>query len=191
MLLLGYNLHYFGHLLGLPEPGPKLTSLGLEYTLGLGFDRNQGLFVQMPFAVLGLVGLWLIRKKLPVAVVATVIGAGAIWVLNGTYVSNPYGGVSFNGRFMWTLIPVMIVWVAVVLARWQEAGRLFWTPAIVIALAWLYQAKPIIAGEHLYYNTGAPWDPASWPNWWQGFSSVLPQFDQHAVERSAHPATPC
>jgi len=177
VLLLAYNAFYFGHLLGLPEPAPRLTSTGVEYTLGLVFDRNQGLFVQVPFAVLGLVGLWLARKRFPAAVLATVASVGAILILNGTYIANPYGGLSFAGRFMWTVIPVMIAWIAIVLARWQRAGRLLWAPVVVVCLAWLYQAKPILQGNHTYYNMPSPWDPASWPGWWPGLSSILPQFD--------------
>ncbi len=132
---------------------------------------------QLPFAVVGLVGLWLARKKFPAAVLATVASVGAILILNGTYISNPYGGLSLAGRFMWTLMPVMIFWIAMVLARWQEAGRLLWAPVIVVGLAWFYQAKPILQGDHSYYNMPPPWDPAAWPSWWQGLSNILPQYD--------------
>ena len=177
VVLLAYNLLYFRHLLGLPEPSPRLTGTGVEYTLGLLFDRDQGMFVQVPFAVIGLVGMWLARKRLPAAVLATVVSAGAILILNGTYIANPYGGLSFAGRFMWTLLPITTVWIAVVLARWQKAGRLMWAPIVVVCLAWIYQARPILQGDHTYYNMPAPWDPASWPGWWPGFSTVLPQFD--------------
>jgi hypothetical protein len=176
-LLLAYNVFYFGHALGLPEPFPRLSNTGVEYTLGLLFDRNQGMFVQVPFAIVGVLGLWLARKKFPIAVLATVGSVGIILILNGTYIANPYGGLSFAGRFMWTLMPIMIVWSAFVLARWQEAGRLLWAPVIVVCAAWLYQAEPILAGDHTYYNVPPPWDPASWPGWWPGFSSILPQFD--------------
>jgi hypothetical protein len=179
-LLLIYNVYYFGHLLGLPEPGPRFSENGLEYTLGLLFDRHQGLFVQMPFAVIGLVGLWLARKRLPIAVLATVASVGAILVLNGAYIANPYGGTSFAGRFMWTAMPVLIAWTAIVLARWQGAARLLRGPAAVVVGAWIYQTIPILAGDHSYYNVFAqapPWDPASWPGWWPGFNRVLPQFD--------------
>jgi hypothetical protein len=179
-LLLTYNVLYFGHLLGLPEPGPGLNQKGVEYTLGLLFDRHQGLFVQMPFAVIGLIGLWLVRRRLPVAVVATVLSVFAILVLNGAYVANPYGGTSLAGRFMWTAMPSLIAWTAIVLARFQDAGRLLRGPAIVVVGAWVYQAIPILAGDHSYYNLftqAPPWNPASWPGWWPGFNRVLPQFD--------------
>ncbi len=179
-LLLLYNHYYYGHLGGLPEPFPRPSVNGLEFTLGLLFDRHQGMFVQVPFALIGLIGLWVARKRLPAAVIATVVSAGAILLLNGTYTSNPYGGLSLAGRFMWTLLPVLLLWTAIVIGRWQRAGRLLVTPVLVVVGAWIYQAVPILAGSHVYYNAytpTAPWDPATWPGWWTGFNRILPQFD--------------
>ena len=180
LLLLLYNHYYFGHLGGLPEPSPRPSVNGLEFTLGLLFDRHQGMFVQVPFALIGLIGLWVARKRLPAAVIATVVSAGAVLLLNGTYTSNPYGGLSLAGRFMWTLLPVMLLWTAIVIGRWQRAGRLLWTPVLLVAAVWVYQAVPLLTGNHVYYNaysTTAPWDPSTWPGWWKGFDRILPQFD--------------
>jgi hypothetical protein len=148
--------------------------------LGLLFDRDQGLFVQLPFIVIGLLGLWIVHKKLPVAVVATVLSVGGILVLNGTYTSNPYGGLSLAGRFMWTAMPVLIAWSGIAFERWQQVGRLFWGPIVVVVGAWLYQAIAILDGAHTYYNAFTqtpPWDPATWPGWWPGVNRILPQFD--------------
>jgi hypothetical protein len=83
-LLLAYNLRYFGHLTGLPEPAPNFGHNGVEYTLGLLFDRDQGLFVQVPVAVVGFLGLWMARKRLPISVIATVVSVGSVLLLNGT-----------------------------------------------------------------------------------------------------------
>jgi hypothetical protein len=180
VLLLLYNQYYYGHLGGLPEPFPRASVNGLEFTLGLLFDRHQGMFVQAPFALIGLIGLWVARKRLPIAVIATVVGAGAVLLLNGTYTSNPYGGGSLAGRFMWTLLPVLLLWTAIVIGRWQRAGRVLWTPVLVVAAAWIYQAVPLLTGNHVYYNAytpTAPWDPSTWPGWWKGFNRILPQFD--------------
>ncbi len=179
-VLIAYNLRYFGHVLGLPEPFPRWSSSGIEYSLGMLFDKDQGIFIQMPFAILGLVGLGMALKRLPVSVLASVLGVGSILVLNGTYTSNPYGGLSLAGRFMWTLAPVLLAWAAVVLAGWQRAGRLYWAPFVVAGAAWIYQAAPILAGDHTYYNVYSPtppWNPASWPGWWPGLDHLLPQFD--------------
>ena len=69
-LLLLYNHYYYGHLGGLPEPSPRMSVNGLEFTLGLLFDRHQGMFVQVPFTLIGLIGLWVARRRLPAAVIA-------------------------------------------------------------------------------------------------------------------------
>jgi hypothetical protein len=181
LVLLWYNEHYFGHLLGLPEAAPKFTRNGVEYTLGLLFDRDQGLFVQIPFALIGLIGLWLSRRKLPVAVVASVVSLGVILVLNGTYIVNPYGGFSLAGRFMLTLIPAMLMWTAVVIAQWEDARRLLWVPIGVVIVAWIYMAVPILRGQHVYYNvfsfTTPPTSLSAWPGWWPGLDRVLSQFE--------------
>ena len=179
-LLLAYNQRYFGHLLGLPEQAPSLGRSGIEYTLGLLFDRDQGLFVQVPIAILGLLGLWMGRKKLPISVIATVLSVGSILVLNGSYTANPYGGFSLAGRFMWTGLPVLVGWTGILFARWQEAGRVLRLPMMVVLALWAYQGVAILDGVHTYYNAFSPlpsWDPASWPGWWPGFNRLLPQFN--------------
>ena len=178
--LASYNLWGFGRLLGFPEPSPRFSGRGAEYTLGLLFDSHQGLFVQAPLAVLGVLGLWMARRSGPVAVSATVLGVAAVLVLNGTYVANPYGGLSLAGRFMWTAMPVLLAWSGVVVARWQDAGRSLWVPMAAVAGLWGYQAAAILDGSHVFYSAYRPqplWDPAAWPGWWQGTERLLPQFD--------------
>jgi hypothetical protein len=178
--LLAYNLRYFGHLLGLPEPAAGFNRVGLEYTLGLLFDRDQGLFVQVPIIVVGLVGLWMARKRLPISVIVTILSVGSILVLNGTYTSTPYGGYSLAGRFMWTAIPVLVAWIGVVLAGYEKARRPMRWPILAVGALWVYQGTAILVGSHSYYNAYSkipPWDPASWPGWWPGINRVLPQFD--------------
>ena len=180
LVLLAYNEHYFGGIRGLPEPSVQLTSKGIEYMLGLTFGRDQGLFVQVPFAALGLVGMWMGRRRLPAAALATIASLAAILVLNGTYTINPYGGGSLAGRFMWTLIPAAVAWSAVVVARWERAGRLLWAPALLIVGFWLYEAVPLVADAHNYFNIFTElhvWDPLDVTGWWPGLDRVLPTFD--------------
>ncbi len=174
-LYLLYNQHYYGHLLGLPEPFPKVTAAGVQYTLGLLFDRYQGLFVQVPYSLLGLAGLIAYGRRMPVAVLTTILSFMAILGLNGTYISNPYGGYSLAGRFMWTLIPISLPWLALVLARFEERRKSLKLPLIVAALVWLYQAEPIFKGQHGYYNALLA-DYKRWPSWWEGLAHFLPQF---------------
>ena len=177
-VLLIYNARYFGHLGGLPEPSPNLGKDGIEYTLGLLIDRDQGLFIQVPVAILGLVGLWTARRRVPFSVVASVGSVLAILILNGTYSGNPYGGRSLAGRFMWSLIPIFAIWIGSCIERWQEAGRSLKIPAGVIAILWIVQAIPIVDGSHLYYNPfqTPPLPAAAWSGWWHGVDRFLPMF---------------
>ena len=48
LLLVIFNLWFFGHALGVHEPPVHISGSGTEYTLGLLFGRDQGLFVQVP-----------------------------------------------------------------------------------------------------------------------------------------------
>ena len=50
LLFITFNLWFYGHALGLPEPPIHISGTGIEYILGLTFGRDQGLFVQVPFA---------------------------------------------------------------------------------------------------------------------------------------------
>lgn len=180
-LFLFYNQRYYGHWLGLPEPFPRASRNGVEYSLGLLFDRDQGLFVQVPYCLLGLGGLVAFgRRRMPAATVATVLSLLLILGLNGTYVSNPYGGLSLAGRFMWTLIPISLPWLGLLLARFQELQKPLGVPLVIVVLAWIYQAEPIFTGHHHYYN-GIIIAYRPWPAWWPGTIRVLPQFGRNRL----------
>jgi hypothetical protein len=181
-LLVLYNERYFGTLLGLREPPEHLTSTGTQYSIGLLLGRDHGLFVQVPFAVLGVLGLCLVLTRLPAAVVATVAALGSVLLLNGNYIVDPYGGGSFEGRFMWALVPTMVAWSTVVLRRWERSGRRLRLSAAVIAGIWVYLAVPFLVGAHNYINVLSKfvvWDPVAVPGWWSGLDRFVPQFDLH------------
>jgi hypothetical protein len=76
LLLLVYDLYYFGHVLGEPQPRPTPSWAALTHGLGLIFDRHQGLVIQVPAVVVGVLGLWAARKIVPWAVAATVGAVG-------------------------------------------------------------------------------------------------------------------
>lgn len=170
-----YNTHYYGHLLGLPEPPFKVTRSGIQHTLGLLWDRDQGLFVQVPFCLVGLAGLvaygW---RRLTAAVAVTFVYFAAILVLNGTY-PNFYGGYSLAGRFMWTLMALSLPWVGLILGIAVEVRKPLGVVLIVVLAAWVYEAEPIFAGLREYYNPlAATYHP--WPTWWRGLDHLLPRF---------------
>lgn len=181
-LLLLYNHHYYGHWLGLPEPFPTISRRGVQYAAGLLFDRNQGLFAQVPYCLAGLAALAspAMTRRAPVAAAAAALSFAAILALNGTYLLSPYGGLSPSGRFMWSLIPLSLPWAALLLARAADLGRKLWAVLALVLAAWAYQAEPILAGRHHFYNPMAfPQSP--WPGWWPGLGGLLARFgrDHH------------
>ncbi|HET6964267.1 MAG TPA: hypothetical protein VFH58_05805 [Acidimicrobiales bacterium] len=178
LLLLVFNLYEYGHAVGLPQPFPTLNGAGATEILGLLFDRHQGLFVQLPTAVIALVGMWLARRVAPVGLVASVIGAASLIYLNGTFIHAPYGGLTFAGRFQWSSLVPILVWCPFAVAAVQRVGKRAWGLAAAALALWVLQALPLIAGHHLYYNQqllpGTPWDPATYPGWWGPLNRILP-----------------
>lgn len=174
--MLAYNRVFYGHWLGIPEPTPRLSREAQQLTLGLLFDRDQGLFVQVPWAGAGLVGLvvWGIRR-MPATVVATLGAFVGVLALNGTYTSNPYGGGSLAGRFMWTLVPLCLPWLGLVLSRAGAEGRSMWPAAVLAGAAIVWQGAPIVQDDHPWFNPLAV-AYRTWPSWWAGLAHLLPQF---------------
>jgi len=177
LLLLAYNLYDYGHPLGLPQPFPSLNKAGITDILGLLFDRHQGMFVQVPTVTVGLVGLWLARRRTPVAMTATLASAASLIYLNGTFIGAPYGGTSFAGRFEWSSLVPLLVWCPPLIAALGSKARI-WGLGAVAALLWVLESVPILRGDHIYYNqlvAGPPWDPSTYPGWWGGFDRLLPE----------------
>ena len=176
--LVLYNQYYFGHPEGLPAQG---TALGVASAWRMGallVDRHQGLLVQVPTALLGIVGLWWSRRRMPVSVVGVALTLVGVLVVNGSYASAPFGGLSFAGRFQWTLAPVLLAWSAVVVRRLEAFPRRMVALGAAIIALWCVQWFPIVRGEHQYFSAGVPpvrpWDPALYPGWWDGIDRLLP-----------------
>lgn len=180
-LLAAYNEYYFAHLMGLPQPSPQLSHAGIVDTIGLVLDRHQGAFIQVPTIVIGLVGLWFARSRIPVAVIATVATLATVLVLNGTYVADPFGGTVLAGRFQWTTLPILLVWMPFALVRIDRYARRMAALAVVIAVAWIAQWTPVLRATHTYVNSAvppfSPWDPQLYPGWWPALSKYLPVFN--------------
>lgn len=177
VVLLAFNQREYGHLLGLPQPFPSLNSAGVTEILGLLFDRHQGLFVQMPLAVLGLLGMWWAGRRGAVTAVATLAAAASLLYLNGTFIHAPYGGVSFAGRFQWSSLVPLLVWCPFAVAAVGRSAVRLRVLGAAAAILWLLQAVPILAGQHAYYNqlaVGSPWDPVAYPGWWGRLDRLLP-----------------
>jgi hypothetical protein len=178
-VLLGvYNLLYFGHLSGYPEPPLAWNHAAVDRMMALLFDRDQGLFVQLPAAWLGVIGLFAAVRRAPAVSAAAVAGIAAVLVLNGAYGSNPFGGDTLAGRFEWTAMPVTVAFGAFALERWQAQHRALLRGAAVLFVCWCYQARSLVAHAHtdLYFTQLTGWDPATYPGWWSAVDRLLPDY---------------
>ena len=178
--LLAYNEFYFAHPLGLPQAAPELGTPAGWRIAALLIDRDQGLFVQVPTALLGVVGLWFARRRNAVSVLAVVAAIGTLLVINGTYAASPLGGTSFAGRFQWTIAPILLVWSAAFIGRLQRFPRRLLAVGTAVAGLWAVQLVPIVTGDHVYVNQWyppfRPWDPSLYSGWWPLLDRVLPTF---------------
>jgi hypothetical protein len=180
-LLALYDQYYFANLVGLPQPNPTFTLTTASRTLALLFDSHQGLVVQTPTVIIGVVGLWMARKSVPWAAGAAAVASIAMLVINGTYTSAvPFGGTALAGRFEWTVAPMVLAWAPFCLAALQTRTKRLLTLAAVVAVLWLAQGIPILRGDHVYVNSMfapfAPWDPGLYPGWWPVVGRFLPVF---------------
>ena len=181
-LLLGYNLFFFGHPEGLPQPHPTLTGTSVTRVLALVFDRDQGLLVQVPTVLLGVLGLWAARRMVPWAVGATVAGSVLMILVNGTFTSDvPFGGAALAGRFEWTVAPMLLAWAPFLLvAIERHRARILGVACRHRSRCGWRKPSPSFEGTHQYVNAMiapfAPWDPTLYPGWWPGLGGALPTF---------------
>ncbi|HUB08658.1 MAG TPA: hypothetical protein VMB50_16750, partial [Myxococcales bacterium] len=105
----GFNVWAFGSLRGPYGSGALAWNPGkwAPILAGLHFDQAQGLFVQQPLWLLGLLGLvvWIRRDPVRAAWV------GALYlslILPNAMHENMYGGWSFAGRFFWSAVPLWV-----------------------------------------------------------------------------------
>jgi hypothetical protein len=181
VLLAVYNQFFFSHLIGLPQPSPTFTLTTASRTLALVFDTHQGLFVQVPTVVIGLVGLWVGRRLIPWTAVASLAATASMIVINGTFTSTvPFGGTDLAGRFEWTVLPMLLAWVPLCLVVLERHRRRLMAMGAIITALWLFQGVPILRGDHVFVNSMiapfAPWDPTLYPGWWPFIDRWLPTF---------------
>jgi hypothetical protein len=188
--LVALNLYSIGHLLGLPQPISLVSVNTWTRAVGLLFDRRQGLFTQLPIAVLGVAGLWTMRRRLPVAVVTSVVVLVATIYGNATQEIS-FGGGSLAGRFQWPTLPLLLGFAGLFLLElWRVRRRA--TEAVVVGIGALFalQLVPIVRNEHVLYNQ-IGWDPITYTGWWGGLdpSPVLGYIGGVTLHDLVPPAT--
>ena len=109
----------------------------LEIFLGLHFDQAQGLFLQQPLLLPGLVGLgYMLRRRHPLTVPWLLL-YGSLIAPNAMEV-NSYGGGGPSGRFAWAAMWLWIVPLGIWLRDARATVEPYVRPIVLLALA--YQA---------------------------------------------------
>ena len=175
---LAYNQYFFGRIGGLPQPGQSIGTATGWNSIALLVDRHQGLVIQVPTVVLGVVGLAIAVRRIPVAAIGCTCAMAVLLVVNASYTAAPFGGTSFAGRFEWTIAPMLLAWGGMCIARMQVRGHRLVVVGIAIAILWILQAIPILERHHGYVNEAVapfrPWDPMLYPGWWGVLDRYLP-----------------
>jgi hypothetical protein len=116
-LVMWYGLTAWGNPLGPVTKGSApFTVDGLSRVFGLIFDQNQGILWQNPLQLLGLFGIGLFYRREPKLFWLWGWLFGVPLVLNALHV-NPYGGISYSGRFHWSST-VMLYAVTITMLAW-------------------------------------------------------------------------
>lgn len=104
-----YNRYAFGQITGPYQTGALVANrTSLMVLLGLHYDQNQGLLLQNPLALLGVVGIgWMTIKHRVESALVLLVFASLI-VFNAMHPAW-YGAYSFSGRFAWSAAAVFVV----------------------------------------------------------------------------------
>ena len=177
-LLAVYNTYVFGNLSGSGDNGVTFDLATWTRAAALLIDRRQGIVTQLPAVLVGVAGLWLFRRRTPIAVVTTVVCAPIVIIVNATLV-NSFGGFSFVGRLQWEIAPLLLAFAGLTLLQLARARRRAFAviTAVLVALT-VIEWIPVLANSHLYYNVGE-WDPSAYTGWWgflDPFSPILGDF---------------
>lgn len=177
-LLVYYGYSCSGSILG---PKGFVESLSNRFEklaaifLGLHLDQRQGLFLQQPLMLLGLVGLSRFVSTNWRLAFLTVVVYMSILVPNAMH-PNAFGGYSFVGRYWWAAAALWVLPLScaanLLLIRYGRAGRIVLGLICMLSLAWQAAlASTYLLDPALMYNRART---VGFPVWLQpGFFSVL------------------
>lgn len=177
-LLAAYNSYVFGTLGGSGNNSVTFDLATWTRAVALLIDRRQGIVTQLPAVLVGVAGLWLFRRRTPIAVMTTAVCAPIVIIVNATLV-NSFGGFSFVGRLQWEIAPLLLAFAGLTLLQLARLRRrAFVVVTAVLVVVTVVEWIPVLANRHLYYNV-AEWDPSAYTGWWgflDPFSPVLGDF---------------
>lgn len=108
LLVASYNIYSFGRISGIYENGSlEISRHSLMVLVGLHLDRFQGIFIQNPAYLVGLIFLIPFVRRNWFAGATVILVYGSLVVPNALH-TNWYGGDSFAGRFVWAGATVML-----------------------------------------------------------------------------------
>ena len=179
-----FSVPVFGNMLGGRGGGELNTdvSRAIELVLGLHLDQVNGLFVQQPLFLLGLVAFgWMIRRRHPLTLLWFVLYASLI--VPNALQQWPYGGhVAPAGRFGWSAMWLWLVPLGIA-SRQSLAVRSCWVVRLTVLAGIGYQAALAIswipAPIRLFNSLFAPylWQPSLFP---PALMLSLPKLGPHA-----------
>lgn len=125
MLLAFYNFYAFGNATGPYSSGDiMLNRIAIMQFFGLFLDQNQGLLIQQPLHLVGLLFLVRLFRQNTIATSTTLLVMLTTLGPNATH-WNLYGGWSFSGRFGWTATVVLFALTAIALTQlWEQQRKL-------------------------------------------------------------------
>ena len=164
--LLGiYNLHAFDEATGPYSEGALQISVqSMAVLAGLHLDRFQGLLIQNPAYLAGLLFALPLVRRFPVPGALTVLVYGSFVVPNALHPAW-YGGTAFAGRFFWSGAVVALPVVIHGLVRLAELSRRAWLALTSLSLgaAGITWASLLIGPGDLYNRQPELSYPALFP----------------------------
>jgi hypothetical protein len=178
ILLAGYNEYAFGHLAGpynaKDNGAPRLDATATMVIFGIQIDRFQGIFVQQPLLLIGL--LYAVRSVVRHQgwAILTLLLYLSLLIPNGLE-PQTYVGTSFAGRFSWSAGIILFVPTIMGLARLLERRRVAFI--VVISIGLVVQATFLaeyVSHRFDFYNK----TPTTWlelyPSLWGPLRRFLP-----------------
>ncbi|HKC64498.1 MAG TPA: hypothetical protein VKB86_12725 [Pyrinomonadaceae bacterium] len=163
-LLFIYNRIAFGKFMGAYASDSVYLDIkdNLMIFFGLHWDQSQGMFIEQPLLLLGLVGVVpLVRANWRGAALLALLYLSVI--LPNAVHPAWYGGFSFPGRFFWTVVALWVFPLAFtvkyLLKRQRLLLKLFCATSIILQ-AW-YAAKWIFNDNFLLNQRFAVWTSRS------------------------------
>lgn len=165
--VVAFNLYAYGHPLGAPQGLDAFSGASLDKIAALVFDRGDGILVQSPVALLGLVGALRWRRHAPLSISAGALAVAVLFWANAS-VAGGMSGASFSGRYQWEALPLALGLGGLILL--ELATKRPRIAAVVLGVvlllavdeSWAVFTSRPNASSFVTYG----WDPATYVSWW-------------------------